>query len=132
LIRHARRGGLAALTVLPLPVTVIEPAFLAALMAAVGAALLAATIVLSTRFAAITVPAIAVSTDEEDGLAVRSDTRPLPQRCLAVNRRHCSRPAGVDNDSQTMSGWNSVAVYLTQGLPNPEPCRANGGVPSAS
>ena len=94
LIRHVRRGGLAALPVLPLPVTVIEPAFLAPLVAAVSTALLAATIVLTAGFAAITLPAVAVGADEEDGLAVRSDTRPLPQRCLAVNRRHRGRRRG--------------------------------------
>ena len=94
MIRHARRGGLAALPVLPLPVTVIKSAFLAPLMAAVGTPLLAAAIVLTAGFAAITVPAVAVGADEEDGLAVQSDTRPLPQRCLAVNRRHRGRRRG--------------------------------------
>ncbi|MDX1984735.1 MAG: hypothetical protein SFV51_30965 [Bryobacteraceae bacterium] len=131
MIRHVRRRGLAALPVLALAVTMIEPAFLAPLMATVGTAPLAATITLTAGCAAITVPAVAVGADEEDGLAIRGDTRPLSQCCFAVNRRHRGRRRGMDNGSWIMSGWNSsVAVHLKQGLPNQEPCRANGGVPS--
>ena len=44
--------------------------------------------VLTVGLADIAVPTVAVGTDEEDGLAVRGDTRSLPQRSLAVNRRH--------------------------------------------
>lgn len=80
MIRHARCDGLAAMPVFPLAVTVIEPALLTPLMAAVGTASLAATIALTASLAAITVAAVAVGANEEDGSAVRSDTRPLPQR----------------------------------------------------
>ena len=72
----------------------IQSAFLASLVTLVGAPPLLPTSVLAAALAAIAVPAITVRADEEDGVALPRDTRPLSQRRLAMNRRHRCRARG--------------------------------------
>jgi hypothetical protein len=55
----------------------------------------------------------------------------LPENRFAMNRRHASSQAGLDNGSGFVAGWNQLCLVLpVEWLPNSEPCRSNGRVPS--
>jgi hypothetical protein len=60
MIRHARGGGLLTEPVLPLPVAMIQPAFLAALVPPIGTAPLTKAGLPAALFAAIAMAPIAV------------------------------------------------------------------------
>jgi hypothetical protein len=98
LIRHARLR-LTAAAVLPLTVAMIEPPFRALLVAAVGAPPLLAAGLLAALVAAVAVSAIAVRTDEENRVTALTEANPLPQNRFAMNHRHASSHAGLDNGS---------------------------------
>ena len=82
----------------------IEPAFGALLLAAVGASPLLATGLLAALIAAVAVSAIAVRTDEENRVTALTKANPLPQNRFAMNHRHASSQAGLDNGSGLVAG----------------------------
>jgi len=81
--------------VLALAVTVVEPSLRAALMAAVGAAMLLAARLITAGGTAIALAAIAVLTDPEHRLASPAAANPLTENRFAMNR-HPLRLAGLD------------------------------------
>jgi hypothetical protein len=93
-----------AATVFPLSVTMIELPFGTLLVAAVGAPPLVAAGLLAALFAAVAMSAIAVRTDEENRVAALTKASPLPQNRFAMNRRHASSQAGLDNGSGLVAG----------------------------
>jgi hypothetical protein len=93
LIRHARLH--AALTILPLPVAVIEPPFRALLMSAVGAPPLMEPSLAPATEAAVALTAITVGTEKKDRAAFAAAANPSPQDRFAGNRHAPSR-AGLD------------------------------------
>jgi hypothetical protein len=93
-----------AAPVLPLTITMIEPAFGTLLVAAVGASPLLAPGLLAAWIAAVAVSAITVRTDEEKRLALSTKANPLPQNRFAMNHRHASSQAGLDNGSGLVAG----------------------------
>ena len=93
-----------AAAVLPLTVAMIELPFGASLVAAVGASPLLAAGLLAALLAAVAMSAIAVRADEENGVAVLTKASPLPQNRFAMNHRHASSHAGLDNGSGLVAG----------------------------
>jgi hypothetical protein len=85
MIRHARRQPSLSLPISALPVAMIEPAFHALLMAPVGATLLLQTGTFPARITAVTMSAIAMRTDIEDGLTLRPCTFPMQQNSPIMN-----------------------------------------------
>ena len=75
----------------------IEPPFRALLVAAVGAPPLLAAGLLAAWFAAVAMSAITVRADEENRLATLTKANPLPQNRFAMNNRHASSQAELDN-----------------------------------
>ena len=104
MIRHARLRLTKAAPVLPLTITMIEPSFGALLVAAVGAPPLLAAGLLAALVAAVAMSAIAVRADEENRVAVLTKANPLPQNRFAMNRRHASSQAELDNGSGLVAG----------------------------
>jgi hypothetical protein len=82
----------------------IELPFGALLVAAVGAPPLLAAGLLAALVAAVAVPAIAMRADEENRVAALTKANPLPQNRFAMNRRHASSQAGLDNGSGLVAG----------------------------
>ena len=74
LIRHAGLGQ--AFTVAALPVPVVQFAFRAALIAAVGFTVLPETCRRAAGLAAVALSAIAVRADEEQRVAITAQTKP--------------------------------------------------------
>jgi len=93
LIRHARLR--AALTILPLPVAMIESPFRALLMSAVGAPPLLKPRLVPATEAAVALAAITVGTEKKDRAAFAAPANPSPQNRFAVNR-HAHARAGLD------------------------------------
>jgi len=93
LIRHARLR--AALTILPLPVAVIESPFRALLMSAVGGPPLMEPSLVPATKAAVTLTAITAATEEKDHAAFAAAANPSAQNRFAVNR-HVHLRAGLD------------------------------------
>jgi hypothetical protein len=93
LIRHARLR--APLTILPLPVAVIESTFQALLMSAVGAPPLMEPRLVPATEAAVALTAITVGTEKKDRAAFPAAANPSPQNGFAVNR-HAHLRAGLD------------------------------------
>ena len=89
---------------IPLPVTMIELSFRALLVPAVGAPPLFEPSLLAAFGAAIAMPAITVRADEEDRMALSAQTQSLKENRFAVNRRHASSQAGLDNDGYFVAG----------------------------
>jgi hypothetical protein len=104
LIRHWGLCLTKAAAVLPLTITMIELPFEALLVAAVGAPPLLAAGLLAALFAAVAMSAIAVSADKENRVAALTKANPLPQNRFAMNRRHASSQAGLDNGSGLVAG----------------------------
>jgi hypothetical protein len=104
LIRHWRLCLTKAAAVLPLTITMIELPFGALLVAAIGAPPLLAAGLLAALFAAVAMSAIAVSADKENRVAALTKANPLPQNRFAMNRRHASSQAGLDNGSGLVAG----------------------------
>lgn len=104
MIRHGRRRGLLTEPVFPLPVAMIQPAFLAALVPPIRTSSLAEAGLPAAVLAAVAMAAITMGADEERGVAVRLVTGPQPENAFAVNRRrHCSL-AVLDNGGLVVSG----------------------------
>jgi len=76
MIRHGRGGGLSAEPVSLLPVAMIQPAFLAALMPPVGATPLAKARLPPAVLATVAMAAITMRADEEQGAAAWLATEP--------------------------------------------------------
>jgi hypothetical protein len=132
LIRHAQWRLPAAAPVIALTITMIEPPLGALLVAAVGAPSLAGSGMLTAWGAAVALSAIAVRADEEHCVTLAAEANPLPEYRFAVSCRHASSQAGLDNGCGFVAGWNQLSLVLpVERLPNSEPCRSNGRVPSA-
>jgi hypothetical protein len=99
LIRHARIG-LLSLAVLALPIAMIEPPFRALLVSPIGTPPLTPAGKLTALRAAIAVSAITVCADKENRMTQMLEAHPLPEHCFAMNRRHASSQAGLDNGSR--------------------------------
>ena len=82
----------------------IELPFGALLVAAVGAPPLLAAGLLAALVAAVAVPAIAMRADEENRVAALTKANSLPQNRFAMNHRHASSQAGLDNGSGLVAG----------------------------
>jgi hypothetical protein len=95
---------LTAAAVLPLTVAMIELPFGALLVATVGASPLLTAGLLATLVAAVAVSAIAMRADEENRVAALTKANPLPQNRFAMNHRHASSQAGLDNGSGLVAG----------------------------
>ena len=104
MIRHARWRLTAAAAVFPLAIAMIEPAFAAPLVPPVGGPPLLAPGLLTAWGTAVAVSAITVRADEEDRLAPLTKANPLPQNRFAMNHRHASSQAGLDNGSGLVAG----------------------------
>ena len=133
MIRHARWRLPAAAPVIALPVAMIEPSFGALLVPAVGAPSLAGSGLLTAWGAAVALSAIAVRADEEHCVTLATEANSLPEYRFTVTCRHAPSQAGLDNGTGFVAGWNQLSLVLpVERLPNSEPCRSNGRVPSAS
>jgi len=121
----------AAAPIIALTVAMVEPAFGAALMAVVGAPPLADAGILAALGTAVALPAITVRADEKYGVTLVTEANSLPEYRFAMHCRHASSQAGLDNGTGFVSGWNQLSLVIpVEGLPNSEPCRSNGRVPS--
>ena len=87
-----------------LPVAMIQPAFLAALVPPIGTAPLPEAGLPAAVLAAIAMAAITVGADEEEGVAVRLATGPQQEDAFAVNRRRHWSLAVLDNGGLVVSG----------------------------
>ncbi len=133
MIRHGRLRLTKAAAVFPLAVAMVELPFGALLVSSVGASPLLAAGLLAAFFVAVAMSAIAVRADEENRVAALTMANPLPQNRFTMNHRHASSQAGLDNGNGLVAGWNQLCLVLpVEWLPNTEPCRANGRVPSIS
>jgi hypothetical protein len=104
MIRHARGGGLPPEPVALLPVAMIQPAFLTALVPAIGATALAKARLPSAVLATVAMAAITMRADEEQAAAARFATEPQQENAFAVSlRRHCDM-AVLDNGGLVVSG----------------------------
>jgi hypothetical protein len=93
-----------AASVRVLAIAMIELPFGALLVASVGAPPLLPTGLLTALVAAVAVSAVAVRADEENRVAALSKANPLPQNRFAMNHRHASSQAGLDNGSGLVAG----------------------------
>ena len=100
----------ASTPILPLPVAVIEPAFRALLVACVGAPPLSPAGPFPATGAAIAMSAVAVGADEKHGLTLLAETDSLKENRFAVNLRHASLQAGLDNGTGFVAGWNHLCL----------------------
>jgi len=97
LIRHGRLFLTKAAAVLSLTIAMIELSFGALLVASIGAPSLLASGLPAALFAAVAMSAIAVRADEENRVAALTKASPLPQNRFAMNHRHASSQAELDN-----------------------------------
>lgn len=125
MIRHARPAP--ALTILLLPIPVVEPAFPALLIAAVGRPVLPAPGFGAARRAAIALSAIAMGTNPEHRLASLAAANPLPENHFSMNR-HPPTQADFDNGNGSCQGGTSFDGGLHMKVAEPEPRCSNGGV----
>jgi hypothetical protein len=125
LIRHARPAP--ALTVLLLPIPVVEPAFRALLIAVVGSPVLPAPGYGAARRAAIALSAIAMGTNPEHRLASLAAANALPENHFSMNR-HPPMQADFDNGNGSCQGRTSFDGGLLMKVAEPEPRCSNGGV----
>jgi len=100
MIRHA--GQLLTAAIPPLAIAMIEPAFDALLVTAVGATSLAEPDVPLTGETAIELAAITTATQEEQGVAFAIPANPSSE--AIVRRRHAHWQAAVDNGSSSVAG----------------------------
>jgi len=125
LIRHARPAP--ALAVLLLPIPMIEPAFGALLIAAVGRPMLSAPGCSTARRAAVALAAIAMCTNPEHHLASLAAANALPENHFSLNR-HPPRQADFDNGNGSCQGRTSLNGGLHMKVAEPQPRCSNGGV----
>jgi hypothetical protein len=102
LIRHALLRLPATAAIGPLVIAMIAPTRVALLVTSIGASALLAAGMLTAGGAAIALSAIAVRADEENRVA--SNASPLPENRFAMNCRHASLQAGLDNDNRFVAG----------------------------
>jgi len=130
LIRHARPA--ATLTVVLLPIPVVEPAFGTLLIAAVGRPVLPAPGFAAARRAAIALSAVAMCTNPEHRLASLAAANPLPKNHFSINR-HPPRQADFDNGNGSCQGKTSLDGDLLMKVAEPEPrCFDQRGSPPPS
>ena len=91
-------------TVIPLTIAMIELPFGALLVASIGAPPLLAAGLPAALLATVAMSAIAVCADEENRVAALTKANPLPQNRFAMNHRHASSQAGLDNGSGLVAG----------------------------
>jgi hypothetical protein len=103
-IRHRRWRLTKAATVSPLAVAVIELPFGTLLVPSVGGSPLLAAGLPAAWIAAVAVSAIAVRANEENRVAALTKANPLPQNRFAMNHRHASSQAELDNGSGLVAG----------------------------
>ena len=104
MIRHARWRLTQAAPVRLLAIAMIEPPFGTPLVAPVGGPPLPTASLVAALCAAVAVSSIAVRADEENCLAALTKAKPLPQNRLAVNLRHASSQAELDNGTGLVAG----------------------------
>jgi len=80
----------------------IEPPFGALLMPAIGATPLLEPGFIAASDAAIALPAVALRTKKEHGVALLAQTNALPENDIARNRHACWQ-AGLDNKRATVA-----------------------------
>ncbi len=103
----------------------IEPAFGASLMPAVGAAALSTPGFGSALFAAIALSAIAVPADPEHCVTSHAKANPLTKHHLAMSI-HARRQAGLDNGERSWQvGTSLLCGYLLK-VAIPASGRSNG------
>ena len=95
------------MTVPALPVTMIEFSFRASLVSVVGAAALTPAGFRAAAVTAVTLSAVAVPADPEDGVASDSRTNALMKDYLAMPI-HVRRQAGLDNGDRSWQGKTSL------------------------
>jgi len=117
LIRHAWPAP--ALTVLLLPITVVESAFGTLLIAAVGRPVLPAPGFGAARRAAIALSAIAMCTNPEHRLASLAAANALPENHFSMNR-HPPTQADFDNGNGSCQGRTSFDGGLLMKVAEPE------------
>jgi len=93
-----------AAPVLLLTIAMVEPPFGALLVAFIGVPPLLAAGLLAAMFAAVAMSAIAVRADEENRVAALTQASPLPQNRFAMNHRHASSQAELDNGTGLVAG----------------------------
>jgi len=92
-----------ALTVLPLPVAMIEPSFRTLLMSPVGATSLTESGLLAAGEATVALAAITAGTQKKERAAFATQAKPLPQNHFAKSRHACSQ-AALDNGLGFVAG----------------------------
>ena len=120
LIRHARPA--APLAVGALPVPMIEPAFEASLVTAIGSAALLTPGFLPTSRTAIALPSIAVGANPEHRLAPLAAANALPENRFAMSL-HPPKQADFDNGNGSCQGKTSFDGGLLMKVAEPEPRR---------
>jgi hypothetical protein len=125
LIRHARPAP--ALTVLLLPIPVVEPALRALLIASVGRPVLPAPCLGAARRAAIALSAIAMGTNPEHRLAPLAAANALPENHFSMNR-HPPTQADFDNGNGSCQVRTSLDGDLLIKVAEPKPRCSSGGV----
>jgi len=103
-----------------LPVSVIEPAFGAQLVAAVGISALLASGVRAAGGAAVALTAVAVRTSPEHRLASLAAANPLPENHLWMNC-HPPTQADFDNGNGSCHGGSSFQGGLLRKVAKREP-----------
>ena len=93
-----------AATVFPLAIAMIELPLGTLLVSPVGGSPLLAAGLLAAWIAAVAVSAIAVRANEENRVAALTKANPLPQNRFAMNHRHASSQAELDNGSGLVAG----------------------------
>ncbi len=104
MIRHARFRLTEAAPIFPLAIAMIEPSLAAPLVAPVGGPPLLAAGQLAALGATVAMSAVTVLADEENRLALLTKANPLPQNRFAMNHRHASSQAELDNGSGLVAG----------------------------
>jgi hypothetical protein len=104
LIRHARLRLTEAVPILPLAIAMIEPPLSAPLVAPVGGPPLLEAGLFAALGTAVAMATVTVLADEENRLAPLTKANPLPQNRFAMNHRHASSQAGLDNGSGLVAG----------------------------
>jgi len=94
----------AAAPIIALTVAMIEPSFGTPLMAVIGAPPLAGAGTLAAWSAAVALSAITVRADEEYGVTLVTEANSLPEYRFAMNCRHASSQAGLDNGTGFVAG----------------------------
>jgi hypothetical protein len=114
LIRHVRLRLPAAASVIALTIAMIEPSFGALLVAAVGTPSLVDAGLCTALRTAVALSAIAVPADKKHCVTLVTEANSLPEHRFAMNSRHASSQAGLDNGRGFVAGWNQLSLVLTR------------------